>query len=550
MARERHQPALWEIPSEEQSLTSFPPDAGRVGEYLPLLEHTSFSSYRYLQKSVARFIEYVNPGELTQSLLADFCLRSAHRHLEESIYDPACGYGTLLLTGYRHKEAEDPTLKPSEIFQWLNGSAGINPKWKEKYKMEIAALRLRLRGWSEGHPLPALDSLASPPYDVLSSLTIFPHPLPLLKHLKRLSHPHSRYALLIPPESLLQPSLQQELFKGFLLQQVILFSEPCLRKSPAGILMEHAPEDFSPLHRDASVVQFILLKKSLKEIFPCPSESWEQERARLKEVDYFLRRMSLKKEFFEDENSRIFPISRKRLEETPSCWLFYLTASSLALQMWESSYSTLAPLSEFGDLYPLSEVPSLSSSAILLTPEGRFYPFTPLQDASHQPPICEPADVFILKVRRPEISLLCQLWNSTPCRYLFLQQVAAGVGKKRKSPGEIRVIHPECLGRRIREQLKLYAPSSSSSSSTDLPMNDPLEALSEPRWSLDAFVITEIFQRSADDLLRMRVESQPSWGAQKTRIPPSRAMRKEPEGASYAPTSTSGWNFPLFADPR
>ncbi len=548
MARGRHQLPLWEVSSQEQNLTSFPTIEGTVGEYLQHLEQTyPFRSCQYLQRAVARSIERVNPEELTQSLLADFLLRFAHRHLQESIYDPECGYGTLLLAGYRHKEAEDPTLKSSEILQWLNGSTGGKPERKNEHKMKIAGLRLRLRGWTEGHPLPALDFPSSPPYDVLSSLTIFSHPLSLLKSLKRLSHPHSRYALLIHPEALLQPSLQQELLKGFHLHHLISFSEPCFKRAPAGILMEHASEDSSTSHRDASVVQFIQLKKSLKEIFSCPSEAWERERERLKEVDYFLRRMSLKKEFFENEDFRVFITSRKRLQETPSCWLFYLTASSLALQMWESSYPFLIPLSECGDLYPLTELSSLPPSAILLTPEGRFYPFTPSESAFHEAPGSESAHILILKNRHPEIPFLCQLWNSIPCRYLFLQQVATGVGKRKENPGEVRVVHPEFLGRRTREQLKLHT---SSSSSSDLLMTDEVEPLSEPRWNLDVFVIREVFQRSADDLYLMMTQTRPSWTLKKAKNPRLHPKREEQGVSSFTPNPSCEPNFPLFTAPR
>jgi type I restriction-modification system DNA methylase subunit len=108
--------------------------------------------------------------------------------------------------------------------------------------------------------------------------------------------------------------------------------------------------------RDENVVRFVYLFKPLSYFIPPAQEMWQEQVARLNEVDKLVKTIMAHSEFYQNEELRIFPKSQKELwdegfdeEESKyvgAKWGKYLRAPEIFFKILEKGRGKLVPLKE------------------------------------------------------------------------------------------------------------------------------------------------------------------------------------------------------------
>jgi type I restriction-modification system DNA methylase subunit len=108
--------------------------------------------------------------------------------------------------------------------------------------------------------------------------------------------------------------------------------------------------------REANVVRFVYLKKSLRRLIPPAQDGWEKQVARFNAIDRLKKAILSQADFCESASWRIFPKSQKELrDEGTDCesrkyvgakWGKYLRAPEIFFKILEKGKGKLAPLGE------------------------------------------------------------------------------------------------------------------------------------------------------------------------------------------------------------
>lgn len=112
--------------------------------------------------------------------------------------------------------------------------------------------------------------------------------------------------------------------------------------------------------REANVVRFVYLKKSLRRLIPPAQDGWEKQVARLNAIDRLKKAILSQADFCESESWRIFPKNQKELREegfdfenrkyVGTKWGKYLRAPEIFFKILEKGKGKLAPLGEVAEI--------------------------------------------------------------------------------------------------------------------------------------------------------------------------------------------------------
>jgi len=126
------------------------------------------------------------------------------------------------------------------------------------------------------------------------------------------------------------------------------------------VLLEKASGDTLRKERDENLARFVYLKKPLRHFIPSVTDIWEAQAERLAAVDNLLKTICAHREFYENDDLRIFPKSQKELweegfnKETQKYegakWGKYLRAPSIFFKILEKAKDKLVPLKEVAEV--------------------------------------------------------------------------------------------------------------------------------------------------------------------------------------------------------
>lgn len=311
-----------------------------------------------LSDYLRRFDGYFSAPEEVDEAALDWMLRYSARQGKEAVWAARPEHRGVIEAVYRQLEAQDPTLKPQEILD------RVTPPQESSLMMTRDLLALA----SQGKPVKALSrpferTRTPAKADVVLNPSVQWRPKKWLIALRKFSDPRSRWALRVTPGSLRDPSFQEYLLSHFLVKGV--FSTPnadASRPNSVTLFLERADGEFLAPQREANFVPFVRFKRPMAELIPPRSRHWQDEALRLKELDYWQRRIQLKREPFEDNSICVYPLLQKELYETGFSpdrkryegrnWMWYLRAEIACVVSVEDEHGIWAPLSRFARVTP------------------------------------------------------------------------------------------------------------------------------------------------------------------------------------------------------